>query len=609
MVDIYTPPAGTNVVFDFTDATVFVPQPGTNVVFDFSPINSLAAGISRTGEISSVELTPVPASLGTITAKTGETASTDVFLDWKMTAKAGELAQCTTIAIPQQLGFINYWSGELSKVLLFSAAYQLGTLNTPTGEKDACTLTTTPPPSMTMTFKTGEVAGYSVSNGLKTTSTIPVSGQTGEVTACTLTAHPLITFSTNVMPTGEKIVNSLAAYNQFTASSKTGEATFCNLTVTGPTIVIMKTGEVVTTNLNTGFTLLAPYMMTSGESIVSTPLTVNPAWRPSLTFTTGEKNNLSTIKAFYHAVMNASAKTGEEFWAATSDQTRWIDLAYDRNPHDSFYTFWDIVYQQSGPWIIIDGYENEFPSIVHDVGINQFATAQLSVRPRFFAVASTGENAFQNLSATILNAPPGSVTTPPPIKMQQGEATKCQLEASILVPLCYGNIIPDTDHVFIEMSSPYGDGCESWWIRTGETAFIVRNGFKVFPALGRPYCRTGETANTELTLSPPWTPRARTGETIKCELWNDPSLRPVFRTGENWTPVKFQDIIITFREGAIAFIPSMHTNYDVFFDERGCLNNEFIPQTPDGDNDYANAPPITPRELDPFQHFILSHCE
>jgi len=596
-------PPGYDVVFDFSIPTAGYPQPGYDVVFDFSAHPTFTTARSVTGELVVTDLTTTASSLGTLVCRTGEVGSFDLLLDWKVIFHAGELAQVTTISIAQLLGNITMWHGELGHATI-SAAYAV-VPSARDGQKTACTLTPGQAANLgIIPVPTGERGAVGTINAA---FNLPSAGTTGEKASGEIEIHPLILFVTNVMPTGEKIINALASFVQPVPSGRTGEKTACDLTVTGPTTVRMKTGEVALVELNQGFTIIHPLGMRTGECIISTTLNTRPAANPVVTFVTGEKA-IGDLTVHPTAHMTAIAKSGEEFWAAMKGQTRWIDLGYDRNGPDAFYTWWDDVYNQQGNWVIIDTYENDYPGIYHNVGCNQYATAQLSTRARFYDIEfRSGERMHHEQSAWILNWAAGNPAFTP-IKALMGQAMQCQLEADIKVPLCFGNIIPDPDFVFIELSSPYGDPCESWWMKTGESAFVARNGFLVVPSLGHPVCPTGEVAKAELTPDPPWIVRMWTGERVKCELWNDPSMQPIFRTGERAT-ARMQDLAANAQDGARAIVTAMHTNYDVFFDEHGCLENRYVPQTPDGDPDYANAPPATPRELDPFQHFILSHCE
>ena len=582
----YSPPVGSQVNFVFV-TTGYTPPVGSEVPFDFSGTNNFTMLPAWTGELAACELlASVP--VGIVSGQTGEVATT------------------VTIAAAYKLTPAGDATGEVATLLSLNTTVLLPSPTAQTGELATTDLTPGIPPNFgTVIVPTGEVA----SGSLKTTVILFSILQTGEVATASLITHPHAELDTNVVPTGEQTANTLTAFVQFASSIETGEVASCVLTVTGPTIATAQTGETCTATLNTGFTLLDTGAMFTGESIVNTSLLDNPAWHPTFVFQTGEKANLGTMQVFYHAVMTATARTGEVFWAATDGQTRNIDLAFDRNPPDSFYTMWDTVNQQQGPWVIIDLYENQHPEIVHQTGINQFATCQLSIRPRFFAVASEGQTAKHDLSARILGMVPGTTVTPA-IPMRTGQSTLCQLEANIKVPLCFGNIIPDSDNVFIEMSSPYGDGCESWWFRTGETCFVARGGFVTIVALGNPIMHTGEVcSHIELQIPAPWAFQAWTGEYIKpLELVFATTFTAAAQTGEKMT-VTFQDMTANAQTGERAFITSMHTNYDVFLDERGCMVNQYVPQTPDGDNDFAHAPPSTPRELDPFQHFILSHCE
>lgn len=217
-------------------------------------------------------------------------------------------------------------------------------------------------------------------------------------------------------------------------------------------------------------------------------------------------------------------------------------------------------------------------------------TVELLTAPRFKFNSYTGEST-RTPDALTLSSNPDAYS---------GELSFFKFEPQdVKVKLCIGNFIPDGGNIIFEMTTPYQDGCEDTVLISGES---LKVSISTQQAL-KLDMYTGENTYNDIVLTPIMLFYAWSGEHARTM---NPEMEFIARTGENYVFNLYEPHWYAY-VGETTLDINLITDYEVDFEEVGCLDNEYVPSDEDGDPDYAAAREV-PVELDNFRHSIKVKC-
>lgn len=237
---------------------------------------------------------------------------------------------------------------------------------------------------------------------------------------------------------------------------------------------------------------------------------------------------------------------------------------------------------------LIEMSNSPHPSIRYDGDKTPVATVELTTAPRLVFEAVTGETAF----TTPVNVFTGGFDA------FDAQSVQTVVVGDVGIKLCTGNFLPDGGNILFEMSTPYNDNCDSYRAVASETATV-----EIQLNQGLPLeASTGERMEAVLTIDPILTFRAYTGETAQVR---NLEFNLNAYTGESCS-LEFFRPPYEASTGETAYV-DLRIEYEVAFDEIGCLDNEFVPQDENGDPD-EDAIRTVPVEMDQFVHSIRGRC-
>lgn len=239
-------------------------------------------------------------------------------------------------------------------------------------------------------------------------------------------------------------------------------------------------------------------------------------------------------------------------------------------------------------------------------------TADLSTRSRFAANIYYGESAYTIDRDVILVD--GNISFVDGMSLFSK-----QLVGDQFIPLCYGNFISDPENVYIDFAGFEVLDCPSNSAFVGETLFVS---ISSDVGVGTTFYH-GQTMVVDALIGGATILRIdfSGSEALTCDLTHETTIVFVypFVGGERLSAAltvnqKYSNLpgLIEFTEGMtfaqnLSLITSPRTR-TVRHLESGCLSNEYVPMTEDGDLDFSLFNPI-PIELDPFTHEIKAICE
>lgn len=115
---------------------------------------------------------------------------------------------------------------------------------------------------------------------------------------------------------------------------------------------------------------------------------------------------------------------------------------------------------------------------------------------------------------------------------------------------------------------------------------------------------TGETMFADFVYTTGWSLNAYEGATFQV-IFNEIPVRGGYEGST--MDLRFFEPDWIGADGATMTLGNLVTEYDVKFVEIGCLDNEYVPQTENGDPDYSKFNPV-PVELDTFYHELKAIC-
>lgn len=177
--------------------------------------------------------------------------------------------------------------------------------------------------------------------------------------------------------------------------------------------------------------------------------------------------------------------------------------------------------------------------------------------------------------------------------------TVLDLKFDLDIPLCYGNFIPDGNHVDAELSTIDDTSCSVDQAYDGTHMSVhMENNIQFAPRMA-----SGEQTASTLTTFTGWFFQFWGSESM--HVASNVEFSTTFYEGEFLT-IAFAPLTVTFYDGATMTLPTFTTDYTVEFLEVGCLQNEFV----DGElvvNPFG-APPTANIELRPYIHQIQAEC-
>ena len=165
--------------------------------------------------------------------------------------------------------------------------------------------------------------------------------------------------------------------------------------------------------------------------------------------------------------------------------------------------------------------------------------------------------------------------------------------------LCRGNLIPNGDHVNVELISVYDEACEADLMVTGEHMSVelsnnIRDTVLIYE---------GQHAIAEVTIDPLILIRFYAGEYVRV---SNPEFTPLVYNGE-YVALDFEGEVYRAGTGEHLAPINLSTDYDVEFLERGCLDNEYVPTNENGDPDWDKFTRVN-IEMEYFTHSIKARC-
>lgn len=169
---------------------------------------------------------------------------------------------------------------------------------------------------------------------------------------------------------------------------------------------------------------------------------------------------------------------------------------------------------------------------------------------------------------------------------------------------CLGSLIPNATYIETEMTLLPNENCYADVAFAGESAEFTLSYWRgIYPRI----FFSGEYAGATLTLSPPWEILFKGGQNIKCELSTNDSLIIEFGNGA-YARAELESIDYSIEVGSYLKSFSLVEDISIEWLEEGCLKNEYIPQTEDGDLDHDNAISMN-YEQAPFKHTLKARCK
>lgn len=174
------------------------------------------------------------------------------------------------------------------------------------------------------------------------------------------------------------------------------------------------------------------------------------------------------------------------------------------------------------------------------------------------------------------------------------------LKFDLDIPLCFGNFIPDGNHVDAELSTIDDTSCSVDQAYDGSFMHcVLENNIQEATVM-----YDGTYSVSTLTVPSAWVFQFYDGSRMYVPSQVDFSFK--FYSGEFLT-VQFAPWQITFFDGTHFIAPPPNTDYTVEFLEVGCLPNEYTDATIVDFNPFG-APPTANVELKPFFHQIQAEC-
>jgi hypothetical protein len=184
--------------------------------------------------------------------------------------------------------------------------------------------------------------------------------------------------------------------------------------------------------------------------------------------------------------------------------------------------------------------------------------------------------------------------------------TNATLECMVVdytnIKLCPGNFIPDGDHADIEFLYTYPECGIVYKVYDGariDCYLSAHYGF-FLPSYDGPYMYCNLFVPEPVDI---WHLNAYDGPFMRV---SNPEFDPKAYDGAA-TYFEFAPDRYFAYDGAFCTVTKLTLDYNVEFLESGCLDNEFVPTTPEGYLDYSKFNPV-PVELDYFEHSVLAHC-
>lgn len=433
------------------------------------------------------------------------------------------------------------------------------------------TLTSVLPPEFSFNFYTGET----LVSALNTSPLFVLLNYIGEEMSVVFTTAPQPDISLNFYD-GASGSTTLSAAAQLTLNSAyTGEELSKFVLGNEPNIYAYQGEEM---DVDLALEIAIPLFSFSGETMQFS-LDIHPSEGLG-TFRgyEGSELALSTVWTLKSRTLSVLFRNSWEMKTDFSNSGTSFDLTTDSccGPRDN-----------SGTWIDIG--LADVPSYQYS-GDKVIFSVDLSTRARF--VVDFREGSTQTLKDYDIYLS---------FDFASGETSSFETESTLNIRLCKGNFIPNADHVDVEMINLYDENCEADYMYHGETMVLdfleVNQNFQ-------PSMFTGETMNVVVQAPDLWQFFFYSGETMRVDF-NEIPTRPM-QEGATMT-LAFEEPKWLAFEGSTMTIDKLVTEYDVEFTEVGCLDNEYVPQTPDGDNDWSKYNPV-PVELDTYYHELKARC-
>lgn len=443
------------------------------------------------------------------------------------------------------------------------------------------------PPRLSAYIGTGE----DLISHLNTTEKLVGFLYEGQELTASLTDKPGAQLET-LIESGENVTADISAIYGLKGLVSSGENVIADMDF--KPLEKFHTGEYVSADLST--LIVMKGVFSHGENVIA-DFTNNPPAGLSCDISTGEQVD-GSLDFKYGRLLSARIGVGERLEGGI-DATTHFDL------NTTCCNGLEIPLREPDPFNIeMISYEEPASHYNHDA---VKITANLRTAQRFSAYIGTGEE-FKAEDRNIYLSTDISV----------GETlTRPNADSDINFRLCYGNFLLEPDDLFIEMTAITPECRSQATISTGEILSVSLSTQDHLSTVMSSGEYMGDDA--DLVFEGKWQAIIGIGERLQCELKTFPQFTDfasvTMSTGENLsanlTPDQnYSDFgAVNFFHGEAMQAPDeLITDRYVSFLEGGCLPNEYMPQTPEGDPDLEKFNPV-PIEFDRYRHEIKGKCE
>lgn len=233
------------------------------------------------------------------------------------------------------------------------------------------------------------------------------------------------------------------------------------------------------------------------------------------------------------------------------------------------------------------------PSWKFNKGPGIVVKADLSIRPRFQIQFAAGESfGFKDMpdNQFVMDLAVGYVT--PPSEFFYIEPR---------INLCYPNVFPSADNMEVELEFADESCYADCWYEGQSLHSKLATYMQGVMSLS-----CGERATAVLNVYPQPLYLFWHGQELICRLSTIDSMATKIQVGGALS-ITFEEPTVPFYEG-VSITATLKTTIDVEFLEQGCLDNEYIHLTENGDRDLTKDTYGIAMELEPFAHDIKARC-